>query len=96
MWATITDESKLLVANVALFQDRLNIEVRTQHEAVAIDRAAREIQVKELSTGRMYRESYDALVPSPGAAAVRPQLPGFARDLRSAVNSGQPPHSRMD
>ena len=72
----IRDESKLLVANAALFQHRFNIEVRTQHEAVAIDRAAREIEVKELSTGRIYRESYDALVLSPGAAAVRPPLPG--------------------
>jgi len=72
----IKDESKLLVANAALFQDRFNIEVRTQHEAIAIDRAAREIEVKELSTGRVYRENYDALVLSPGAAAVRPPLPG--------------------
>ena len=76
MGDVITDESKLLVANAALFQDRFNIEVRTQHEAIAIDRAAREIEVQELSTGRIYRESYDALVLSPGAAAVRPSLAG--------------------
>lgn len=73
----IRDESKLLVANAALFQDRFNIEVRTRHEALAIDRAAREIEVKELETGRVYREKYDALVLSPGAAAVRPPLPGI-------------------
>ncbi|HEX4086323.1 MAG TPA: FAD-dependent oxidoreductase [Chthoniobacteraceae bacterium] len=73
----ITDESRLLVANAALFQDRFNIEVRTQHEVIAIDRATREIEVKELSTGRIYRESYDALVLSPGAAAVRPPIPGI-------------------
>ena len=72
----ITDESKLLVANAALFQDRFRIEVRTQHEALAIDREAREIEVRELPTGRVYRERYDALVLSPGAAAIRPPLPG--------------------
>lgn len=32
--------------------------------------------MKELSTGRTYRERYDALVLSPGAAALRPPLPG--------------------
>ncbi len=73
----IKDEAKLLVANPALFRERFNIEVRTEHEVVAIDREAREIEVKELSTGRIYREAYDALVLSPGAAAVRPPLPGI-------------------
>ena len=72
----IKDEAKLLVANAALFQERFNIEVRTHNEALAIDRAAQEIEVKELSTGRTYRERYDALVLSPGAAALRPPLPG--------------------
>ena len=72
----IKDEAKLLVANAALFQERFNIEVRTHNEALAIDRAAQEIEVKELSTGRIYRERYDALVLSPGAAALRPPLPG--------------------
>lgn len=73
----IKDEAKLLVANPALFRERFNIEVRTEHEVMAIDREAREIEIKELPTGRIYRESYDALVLSPGAAAVRPPLPGI-------------------
>jgi NADPH-dependent 2,4-dienoyl-CoA reductase/sulfur reductase-like enzyme/rhodanese-related sulfurtransferase len=72
----IKDESKLLVANAALFQERFNIEVRTRNEALAIERAAQEIEVKEIPTGRIYRERYDALVLSPGAVALRPPLPG--------------------
>ena len=39
----IKEESKLLVADGALFQERFNIEVRTKNEALAIDRATREI-----------------------------------------------------
>ena len=73
----IKDEGKLLVANAALFRDRFNIEVRTKHEVIAIDRAAKEIEVNDLATGRVYRESYDALVLSPGASAVRPPLTGI-------------------
>ena len=73
----IKDEGKLLVANAALFRDRFNIDVRTQNEVTAIDRTSREIEVKELETGRVYREPYDALVLAPGAAAVRPPLPGI-------------------
>lgn len=72
----IKDESKLLVASGALFQERFNIEVRTHSEALVIDRTRQEIEIKDLPTGRTYRERYDALVLSPGAAAVRPPLPG--------------------
>ena len=98
----IKDESKLLLANEALFKNRFNIEVRTQHEAVSIDRANRTVVVKELGTGRTYSESYDALVLSPGAAAVRPPLPGIdlpgifvlrtipdSRDIRSWIAQKQ-------
>jgi len=73
----IKDESKLMLASEALFRNRFNIEVRTRHEAMSIDRAKREIEVRELATGRVYHESYDALVLSPGALAVRPPLPGI-------------------
>lgn len=73
----IKEESKLLVADAPLFQERFNIEVRTKNEALAIHRATQEIEVKEISTGRIYREYYDALVLAPGAAAVRPPLPGI-------------------
>jgi NADPH-dependent 2,4-dienoyl-CoA reductase/sulfur reductase-like enzyme/rhodanese-related sulfurtransferase len=73
----ILDEKKLLVASADLFQTRFNIEVRTEHEVMAIDRERREIEVKRLSTGETYRERYDALVLSPGASPIRPPLPGI-------------------
>jgi NADPH-dependent 2,4-dienoyl-CoA reductase/sulfur reductase-like enzyme/rhodanese-related sulfurtransferase len=73
----IDDESKLLIANPALFKDRFNIEARTGNEVLSIDTAAREVEVKELASGRLYREHYDALVLSPGASPVRPPLPGI-------------------
>jgi len=72
----IKDESRLLVANAELFQERFNIEVRTRNEALAIDCAGRQVEIKDVATGRTYRERYDALVLSPGATAVRPPLPG--------------------
>ena len=89
----IQDEAKLLVANPTLFRDRFNIEVRTQHEVVAIDREAREIEVKDLGTGRSSRESYDALVLSPGASAIRPPLPGIELPGIFVVRTG--PDSRQ-
>ncbi|MCX6638769.1 MAG: FAD-dependent oxidoreductase [Acidobacteria bacterium] len=73
----IRDEAKLLVATPELFRARFNIEVRTQSEVVRIDRAEREIEVRDLGSGRAYRESYDALVLAPGAAPIRPPLLGI-------------------
>jgi NADPH-dependent 2,4-dienoyl-CoA reductase/sulfur reductase-like enzyme/rhodanese-related sulfurtransferase len=73
----IQDEKKLLVASAELFKSRFNIEVRTENEVTSIDRQRREIEVKRLRTGEVYRESYDALVLSPGASPIRPALPGI-------------------
>ncbi len=73
----IKDEASLLVATPELFKDRFNIQVRTESDVQIIDRGARQIEVKDLRSGRVYRESYDALVLSPGAAPIRPPLPGI-------------------
>ena len=77
--AVIQEEAKLLVATPELFRKRFNIEVRTQHEVQTIDRAKCEIAVRDLLSGREYRERYDRLVLSPGAAPLRPPLPGIDR-----------------
>jgi NADPH-dependent 2,4-dienoyl-CoA reductase/sulfur reductase-like enzyme len=73
----ITEEKKLLVANTDLFKQRFNIEVRLNHEVLSIDREQRQITVKNLESGTIARENYDALVLSPGASPIRPPLPGI-------------------
>jgi len=73
----IQEEKKLLVASAELFHERYKIEVRTESEVTAIDRARGQIEVKRLATGEVYRERYDALVLSPGASPIRPPLPGI-------------------
>jgi len=73
----ITEERSLLVASPQLFRDRFRIEVKTRHEVTTIDRAGRAITVGDLTSGRESAERYDALVLSPGAAPIRPPLPGI-------------------
>ena len=72
----IADESKLLVASPESFRSRFAIEVHTDSEVMAIDRDARSIAVRNQLNGEERRESYDVLVLSPGAAPIRPLLPG--------------------
>jgi len=88
----IQNESALLVATPELFLKRFNIEVRIHSEVVSIDRAAREIEVRDLVSRGLYREKYDALVLSPGAAAIRPPLPGI--DLPGIFTLRTVPDSR--
>ncbi len=73
----IEQEDDLLVAKVPLFKERFAIDLRTQHEAVAIDREAREVEVRDLVSGESYRQRYDALVLAPGAVPLRPPMPGI-------------------
>jgi NADPH-dependent 2,4-dienoyl-CoA reductase/sulfur reductase-like enzyme/rhodanese-related sulfurtransferase len=73
----ITEERKLLVATNELFRQRFDITVRTRHEVTAIDRARRTIAVRDLAADVEREESYDALVLSPGAAPIRPPMPGI-------------------
>jgi NADPH-dependent 2,4-dienoyl-CoA reductase/sulfur reductase-like enzyme/rhodanese-related sulfurtransferase len=72
----IPDERDLLVSSPELFRERFNIQVYTHTEAVHVDRAARQLIVRDLHTGIERREPYDVLVLSPGAAPIRPALPG--------------------
>jgi NADPH-dependent 2,4-dienoyl-CoA reductase/sulfur reductase-like enzyme/rhodanese-related sulfurtransferase len=73
----IDEEAKLLLATPELFRDRFRIDVRTRHEVLAIDAAARRVTVRDLAAGTSADEPYDALVLSPGATPVRPPLPGL-------------------
>ena len=74
----ITDRDRLLVTTPEQLRLRFRIDVRTRNEAIAIDRERKEVEIKNLETGEVYRESYDALVLSPGAEPVRPPIPGIA------------------
>ena len=73
----IKKDQDLLVTSVSQFRERFRIDIRTENEVTAIDRQKQEIEVRDLATGRIYRERYDALVLSPGASPVRPPLPGL-------------------
>ncbi len=73
----IADQRQLLVATSDLFRERFAIAVHTRHEVTAIDREAQTITVLDLANRRVRREPYDALVLSPGAAPIRPAMPGI-------------------
>jgi NADPH-dependent 2,4-dienoyl-CoA reductase/sulfur reductase-like enzyme/rhodanese-related sulfurtransferase len=73
----IEDRQRLLVQTPESLFARFDLDVRVRSEVLAIDRAARALQVRNLATGKDYRHEYDALVLSPGAEPLRPPIPGI-------------------
>ncbi len=73
----ISDRSRLLLQTPESLRERFRIDVRTRTEVVSIDQHQREVVALDRTTGREYREGYDALVLSPGAEPVRPPIPGI-------------------
>ncbi len=74
---TIADRERLLVQTPEAMHKRYRIDIRTRTEVVRIDREKRQVVARDLQAGKEYTESYDALILSPGAAPVRPPIPGI-------------------
>ena len=73
----IRSRQSLIVTTAEHLRQRFALDVRTRSEAIAIDRAACTVRVRDLEAGREYDESYDRLLLAPGAAPLRPQIPGL-------------------
>ena len=73
----IEKESSLLVATKETFRSQFNIDVRTDCEVIGISAAKKTVDLKDHKSGKVTTESYDKLVLSPGAAPIRPDIPGF-------------------
>ncbi|GDY10640.1 MAG: CoA-disulfide reductase [Planctomycetota bacterium] len=73
----IAEREKLLVTTPERLRSRFNLDVRTLSSVEAIDRTAKTVRVHDLASGRVYEEPYDKLILAPGAAPLRPPIPGI-------------------
>lgn len=74
---TIQERDALLLQTPEAMKARFNIDVRVRNEVLKIDRENKELEVKELETGKVYRYSYDTLVLSPGSTPLTPPISGI-------------------
>ena len=72
----IEDRDQLLVTTYEAFRDRYNIDIRIFSEVTAIDGTNKRVQVKNLTTGEIYTETFDKVILSPGAEPVTPPFGG--------------------
>ncbi|MCG3130878.1 MAG: Coenzyme A disulfide reductase [Phycisphaerae bacterium] len=75
----IAERGKLLVTTPQMLRARFRLDVRVNTSVETIDRAARRVRVREAASGRAYEASYDRLILAPGAAPLRPPIPGADR-----------------
>lgn len=83
----IAERESLFVMTPRKFKEWFNVDVRVFSEAVSLDRGGKTVEVKNLRTGEQYRERYDHLVLSPGAAPIRPPLPGIEHPVIFTLRS---------
>ncbi len=87
----IEQRDKLLVAPTQRLVERYRLDVRTHSEAQSIDRTNKTVRIRYLPNSDEYDQPYDKLILSPGAAPIRPPIPGVdlpgvytLRDLHDA------------
>ncbi|MBN2657123.1 MAG: FAD-dependent oxidoreductase [Spirochaetales bacterium] len=73
----IEKAEELVLMTPELFKSQYNIDVRVNNEVVSINRAAKEVSIRNLETGKDYTETYDKLVLSPGGKPIVPPIPGL-------------------
>lgn len=73
----IRESGSLVLMTPQSFLERHNVDVRTYCNVRSVDRAAKAVEVEDLRTGNIYRESYDKLVIATGTEPVRPPVAGL-------------------
>jgi NADPH-dependent 2,4-dienoyl-CoA reductase/sulfur reductase-like enzyme/rhodanese-related sulfurtransferase len=74
---SIKKRDELLLQTPESFRDRFNVDVRVNHEVIAINSVAHTVSVRDLASGSHYEESFDRLILAPGASPNIPDLPGL-------------------
>ena len=76
----IEDPEDLTLQTPESFWQRFRIHMKVHHEVTAIHPDKKTVSVKNLMTGKVFEESYDKLLLSPGAKPLWPNLPGMESD----------------
>ncbi len=72
----ISKRRNLLITSGSAFERRFKIQVRTNHEVTAINRAEKSVTYINHLSGETAEESYDKLILAPGSLPVLPPVPG--------------------
>ena len=85
---TIPNSEALVLMTPERFRKQHDIDARTNSEVLAIHRAEKYVEVKNLLTGDVYHEPYDKLILAPGASPILPgSIPGIRGENVFAIRN---------
>lgn len=62
------------------FEERFNMNLKTGHEVLSIDKSSKTLKIKDLSNGNIFSDTYDKLVIATGASPIRPPIEGIDKE----------------
>lgn len=77
---TIENENELTLQTPESFWRRFRVKMNVHHEVTAIHPESKTVTVKNLENGKVFTESYDKLLLSPGAKPIKPGFDGIDSD----------------
>lgn len=72
----VKNAKELTPRDPAFFKSKYNVDIKTLHEVLAIHPEKKSVQVRDMTTGRVFFDAYDKLVIATGATAVVPPIKG--------------------
>ena len=75
----IEEAERLVLMSPEKFMSQYKIDARVNNEVLSIDRVNKYVNIKNITTGEIYKEQYDKLILSPGAKPIVPNIPGIEK-----------------
>ena len=72
----VGNADELTPRDPAFFKSKYHVDILTRHEVLSIDPGKKVLEVKDLTTGEVFSDSYDKLVIATGAQAFVPPIKG--------------------
>lgn len=80
----VEDKEDLIARRPDEFKKKNNIDARNFSEAVAINRLEKYVEIKDLKTGKIYKETYDKLIIATGASPFVPDsIKGLEKERKN-------------
>lgn len=73
----IKEKEKLLVQTPEKMKERFRIDVRVNNEVIKINSENKTVEILNIPKNKVYTETYDKLILSPGAEPIKPRLTGI-------------------
>lgn len=80
-------KEELLLQTPESFESRFNVDIRVQNEVLTIDKEEKTVTVRDIAADKVYTESYDALILSPGASPFVPPIAGIGNHLTHTLRN---------